>query len=167
MLSWTAILETLSCSFPFFLTSLQFLVEAVLGKRLTRGKAQYRIKWVGCKKSAWEPEEACEGCRGLIQHFEKSMAREKTAKTRMTRTARSSAGSKRERVSDSEFEVEAILGERVGGAGFREYREYLLKWKDWPKSQAFWQLESDCNCQRLIDTWRKTTSKRTRNARAK
>ena len=92
------------------------------------------------------------------------MAREKTAKTRKTRTARSSASSKRERDSDAEFEVEAILGERVGGAGDRQY---LLKWKDWPKSQAFWQLESDCNCQRLIDTWHKTTSKRTKNARAK
>jgi hypothetical protein len=79
------------------------------------------------------------------------MAREKTAKTRKTRTARFPVGSKRERDTDAEFEVEAILGERVGGAG---YREYLLKLKDWPKSQASWQLEPDCNCQRLIDTWR-------------
>ena len=39
---------------------------------LTRGKAQYRIKCFGCKKSAWEPEEACEGCRGLIQDFKRA-----------------------------------------------------------------------------------------------
>lgn len=52
----------------------EYTVEAVLGKRVRKGKPQYRVKWTGYPESeaTWEPVENCQGCEGMISAFEES-----------------------------------------------------------------------------------------------
>ncbi|KAI6171203.1 Chromo domain-containing protein [Aphelenchoides bicaudatus] len=52
----------------------QFIVEAILAKRVNKGKTEYLIKWQGYddpEDNTWEPTDNCD-CAELIENFEKT-----------------------------------------------------------------------------------------------
>ena len=56
---------------------------------------------------------------------------------------------------DLHFTVENVIGERVNDLG---KTEFLLKWEGYRKDESTWELESECECQDLIDKYRKRIS---------
>jgi len=59
---------------------IEYVVEAILDKRLIRGKWEYLIKWEGYsdEDNTWEPEENCI-CPELMEAFQDSWAEKKKA----------------------------------------------------------------------------------------
>jgi hypothetical protein len=51
-----------------------FTVEAILAKRIVKGKPTYKVKWhgYGADEATWEPLANCVGCEGLISAFEEA-----------------------------------------------------------------------------------------------
>ena len=47
-------------------------VETIIGKRIVKGKIEYKVKWLGydIKESTWEPEEHLINVKELIDYFE-------------------------------------------------------------------------------------------------
>jgi len=70
----------------------EFVVEAILDKRLIRGKVEYLIKWEGYanEDNTWEPEQNCI-CPELMEAFEDSWAEKKKAerKNKQVKTKKS------------------------------------------------------------------------------
>ena len=49
-----------------------YKVEKIMKKKISKGKTQYLVKWVGysMNESTWEPIEHLFGCPDLIEAFE-------------------------------------------------------------------------------------------------
>ena len=52
-------------------------VEAIIGKKLIRGKEHFHVKWSGwpIEQASWEPREHCSGAEDLILQFEQRAVR--------------------------------------------------------------------------------------------
>ncbi|GMT07015.1 hypothetical protein PENTCL1PPCAC_29189, partial [Pristionchus entomophagus] len=53
-------------------------VEAVVGRRLLKGKVQYLLKWKGYDERQWTDIEDCQSCTEKIEDFEKSLLKPDT-----------------------------------------------------------------------------------------
>ena len=82
----------------------------------------------------WAGKCACEGCILSAGH------RGRCKYTKMT---------------EQDYEVEAILDERTNGRA----KEYLIKWKGWPKEDSTWEpLMALGDCPVILETWRTSKS---------
>ncbi|XP_055308972.1 chromobox protein homolog hpl-1-like [Sitodiplosis mosellana] len=56
--------------------SREYEVEAIIGRRVIRGKEKYRVKWTGYpeEEATWEPVESLQSCLELIIEFNENTA---------------------------------------------------------------------------------------------
>jgi hypothetical protein len=57
----------------------EFVVEAILSKRVKRGQTEYRVKWEGqdINDATWEPKENLENISNMIEEYENTHKRKK------------------------------------------------------------------------------------------
>lgn len=105
---------------------MDYEVEKILSKKIYKGEAYYKLKWVGYEEPTWEK---CSNvyCEQLISNYERKI---------------------RDRCSDEdedEWEVEAIVDKRIR----RGRVQYLVKWRGWPGDPT-WEFAENCQCFNLI-----------------
>ena len=63
-----------------------FIVEAIIGRRIKKGKKEYLIKWKGYPESqaTWEPERNLKNLKEILKHYDKLLERSKKKRRRET-----------------------------------------------------------------------------------
>jgi chromobox protein 1 len=128
-------------------------VEAIVDSRLRRGKVQYLVKWKDWSDddNTWEVEKNI-NCKDLLDMFNKNKEEKENAKKGVAPDSGKEAGDKVFEDSEDEneeYEVEAIVDKRIR----RGKVQYLVKWKDWPEDDNTWEIQSNINCEDLINTF--------------
>ena len=67
----------------------------------------------------------------------------------MSSSDNSNPGSEHGEDDDTVYEVESILNHRVKDG----INQYLLKWKNYPESEATWENEENLNCKDLLEEY--------------
>lgn len=75
----------------------EYVVEAVVGKRVKGGVLQYLLKWKGYSsaENTWEPEENC-GCPELIAEYNRNELKKKSAKGKASSSKAGTSSSRAE-----------------------------------------------------------------------
>jgi len=100
----------------------EYQVEAIVGERTCRKKTQYRVKWLDFPDSDNTWEDAANVKNLLLLDIYLSSKKNK---------------------DDSEYEVEAIVGQRTK----RNQLQYLVKWRGYPIDEQTWEP-----VEHLVDT---------------
>jgi len=115
----------------------EYEVEAIVGTKESKAGRMFRVRWLNHKPKddTWELEKDL-NCQDLVKAFLES--KEKKAAPKQT---------KEESESDTEYEVSHILDVRTT----KGKHEFLIRWKNCPKSQNSWEPEDYLSCKDLID----------------
>jgi hypothetical protein len=59
----------------------EFTVEAIVDRRVLKGRIQYLVKWEGysAASNTWEDEDACDNCQDVIARFHEELHRRQEA----------------------------------------------------------------------------------------
>lgn len=142
----------------------EYEVEAIVDKKVVKGKTKYLIHWQGWDSSddTWEPEESL-NCHELIRQFNKKKTTSvKKSKAKKSKRAHDDSGteedddedsdygtSKRKgQVSGGQYEVEKVINARINKQG---KWEFFVMWKGWGPEHNTWEPEAHLNCPKLIN----------------
>ena len=72
----------------------EYEVEKIIDKRITKGAAQYQVKWLGYEKKedlTWEPSSNLAGCKALVNAFENAKKKQNTSYSKILKIPKTKA----------------------------------------------------------------------------
>lgn len=153
----------------------EYIVEKILEKRDYNGQTQYLLKWKGYtdEDNTWEPRENLD-CDDMIEEFEKSLSKKKTAakaparggpKSRQSAPANDTNGTAGGRKSGAKADTGGVGKTGTGSSGFERGLEphrilgatdssgelmFLMKWKGTDEADLVPAREANVKCPQVV-----------------